>query len=720
MNDKATTMQHGAHLNADELRTQLTSTYALVLALAGGVAWFYFVAAPTLRWWHTVGSIALCLQGATAYLLNRRDGLPARLVLLLGPPLALALMVWRTGDLVPAYVALLIAVACFAIQPTAGLLSAAESTFLLLGVAPDRRLLVLPLAMLWAAVGLLFVGERGRLTVLEWAWQSQQQALRLLERLREQQGRLNRALRAMDEANARLATMNLRLAEAKQSADEARAAKARFAASVSHELRTPLNVIVGFAEVMYSTPQAYRGTMLSPAFLMDLGAVYRNAQHLQKLVDDVLDLAQLEAGKFVLQMAPTEIGPLVQEALDTVANMGAARGLALRSELAANLPAVRIDRTRIKQVLLNLLSNALRYTEQGEVVVSVALNENGSQLVCAVHDTGPGIDEEQQHSLFEEFEKPAFETTQPGRGSGLGLAISKRLVQEHGGRIWVQSRRGEGSTFAFSLPVRDQDGYHGLQTPLPMVTDAGTSELAPVLLVTPSLLAARLFTRRLEGYRCLVTTDRQQALQQIADLQPRGVIVDAALGEDVEDSIGRAIADHTVASVPLVVCPMPVESRLGASANVRGYLSKPVTRPALQDTLRNLGEDVHTVLVVDDQEDVLRLFVHYLEDDVSRPYQVLTARNGRQALEIMLEAHPDLVMLDLVMPQMDGYEVLRAMSADERLAQVPVVVVSGQVGGDERAAFQGWVKFTLPKGASAGRVAAGLSRLLTGLQGEAE
>jgi signal transduction histidine kinase/CheY-like chemotaxis protein len=426
-----------------------------------------------------------------------------------------------------------------------------------------------------------WLAQRHLMLALSWADQSTRRSLELTDQLRQRQQDLNRTLRSMDETNERLAIANRRLAEARKIAESARQAKSRFAASISHELRTPLNLILGFVETMYSTPQAYADVELSPAFLVDLGTVYRNAQHLQKLVDDVLDLAQLDAGKMIVAQTETDITTLVDEAVEEVRSLAAARGLQMVRHIASEVPPVYIDRIRIKQVILNLLSNAVRHTDQGSV--SISLEVNADEVVCAVVDTGQGIPVDEQTRLFQEFERISTGQRTPQGGFGLGLAISRRLVEAHGGRIWVQSQPGAGSTFSFSLPVQRKIGIsRGRRRADIDIRPAHE----PVVVWTPSHIAARLFSRHLEGYRCVVASDREKAIKLIEDLQPCGVLVDPAVGDTALAAVEEVLRSRVTGAVPLVVCPMPSDPGADVSRQVKGYLSKPIGRQDLMEMLR--------------------------------------------------------------------------------------------------------------------------------------
>jgi signal transduction histidine kinase/CheY-like chemotaxis protein len=570
------------------------------------------------------------------------------------------------------------------------------------------------IALLALTALVAWLSERHAMLALTWANHSTRRSIELADQLRERQFVLNRALRAMDEANSRLAVANQRLAEAFREADDARHAKARFAASISHELRTPLNLIVGFAEVMYNTPNAYEDVILSPSFLLDLGTVYRNAQHLQHLVDDVLDLAQIDAGKLLLEPIETELASLVLESVETVRSLASVRGVDLIVEIAPDLPSIRMDRTRIKQVLLNLISNAARHTERGRITVSTYAE--GGEVLCSVQDTGAGIPQEHLGRLFQDFERVASSETST-RGFGLGLVISKRLIQAHGGRIWAESTVGQGSRFTFALPALVEASAEALER---RPSQAPAQELSPVLVVTPNLTVSRLISRQMRAFRCVAMADPRLALQQVSLLRPRGVLIDEGLGQDAADTLAQAILGQEADLCPVVICRMSEASQPLELRRAQVFVPKPVSREMLRDVLRGLGGQVETVLVVDDDEDVLRLLGHYLADDPSRPYRLLVAHNGREALDIMAETEPDLLIVDLLMPVMDGYALLRELEAMPALADVPVVVISGQDALAEPQEIEGWTRLWTGPGMGATRFVRGVEGLFRGLQGQDE
>jgi len=230
-----------------------------------------------------------------------------------------------------------------------------------------------------------------------------------------------------------------------------RRAKEEFVANVSHELRTPLNMIIGFSEMIPELAHVY-GVALPPALLSDIAAIRRNSQHLARLVDDVLDLSQVDAGRMALRKEWTSLREIVDEAILAVRALFESKGLSVETQIPSDLPEAFCDSTRIRQVMLNLLSNAGRYVKRGGVQVRVRQEQN--ELMVTVTDTGPGIAPADQQRLFQPFQQLESSLRHRSGGSGLGLTISKRFVEMHGGKMWLESQVGVGTTFGFSLPVQ--------------------------------------------------------------------------------------------------------------------------------------------------------------------------------------------------------------------------------------------------------------------------
>jgi signal transduction histidine kinase/CheY-like chemotaxis protein len=531
----------------------------------------------------------------------------------------------------------------------------------------------------WAAMHTL-------LTVTQWSLFSFEQARQKAEEAQEQRVELKETQEDLIQANQELARLSDRLKVMHQVAEEARQAKERFVANVSHELRTPLNMIIGFSEMITQSPHVY-GDELPPALLADITAIQRNSQHLTKLVNDVLDLSQIEAGRMALNKQWTPLEEIVDAAALAVRALFDSKGLYLETEVVSDLPPVFCDSTRVRQVLINLLSNAGRFTERGGV--SVKVWHERDDVLLSVSDTGPGISPEDQKRIFEPFQQLDDSIRRRHGGSGLGLSISKRFVEMHEGRMWLESEMGVGTTITFTLP---------LNTPSPLLLAEGSyarwfspyhryegrvrtcKAPAPkpiprfvVLELGDTLL--RLFRRYLDEVELVHVRCVDEAGLELRRSPARALIVNAASFQEVPDLADRLI--DLPYETPVVTCWVPGEDTVAKQLGAARYLVKPVTHERLLSALKDLGEDIETVLLVDDKPEVLQLFGRMLAS-AEHPYRVFRATSGQQALGLLRERKPDVMILDLVMPGLDGFQVLLEKNEDPCIREIPTIVISAK------------------------------------------
>jgi signal transduction histidine kinase/CheY-like chemotaxis protein len=562
----------------------------------------------------------------------------------------------------------------------------------------------LPLAIITLATLSSWLSARSLYTALTWFGHAYERARHNERVARDHQAELKRTLKALDEVTHRLERANYMLTLARDQAEEAQRLKQRFAQTISHELRTPLNLIVGFAELMTQSPEYY-GAQLPSAYLRDLNIMHRNACHLQDLVNDVLDLARIEAAQ--MSILPEEIDPaaLLQEAVNTARSLVEARGLVLHTQVEPNLPRLWVDPTRIRQVLFNLLNNAARFTERGSVTVSVC--QQGQEVRFAVADTGVGIGPEHIPRIFDEFHQADGGTRRRHGGAGLGLAISRRFVELHGGRIWLESQVGKGSTFFFSLPAYESDltalagSRASKATRRPSVK---ASEEPVVLVVTRSLSAAALLTRYVRGFRTVVAPDLEQARHTARQVIPQAVVVDRACEELEPAKLEMLAKEWELPGTPFMTCPLPGEEPLRQRLAVDGYLIKPVSRQNLWDVLRRFGEDVDKVLLVDDDQDFVLLMSRLLEDSPIRRYQTISAYTGREGLAMIRHHRPDLVLLDLMLPDMEGVQVIEHVRSRLEYQHIPIVIVSAQDEMDHQMILKGPMMIAKADGLKASEV----------------
>lgn len=573
------------------------------------------------------------------------------------------------------------------------------------GLSKGQALGRLPaVALLWAGAFTSWLSARSLYITLQWALHSQQQASQLLEALRERQGELNRTVTALTEASRRLERTNQELGVARQRAEEARAAKEHFVANVSHELRTPLNLIVGFSELLYLEPESYEGVSWTPDLQSDVGELYRASQHLQSLVNDILDLSRIDAARLPMYREMADVGAVISEAVGTMVPLLRQRGLSWALELPEAVPQVLVDRTRIRQVLLNLLNNAVRYTDRGEIRVS--LRQTDEALEVVVRDTGAGIPADKLASVFEEFQQIDDGPRRRG-GVGLGLAVSRQFIELHGGRMWAESEVGVGSAFHFTLPL---PGALPQTAPLLHVAaqqPAGATD-APVVVVDPDPGIAGMLSRYLGNRRLLAAKDAAEAEALIEAVHPAAVIVNQVPDAPSKAWLGALGKASERYSVPTFRCSIPSPSWLRRSRGLDDCLTKPVSRETLQEAVRKCCATPAKVLVIDDSVGFANLMGRLLSTSgVAR--EVLTAHSGEDGIRLAREARPDLVLLDLLLPDRHGFSVLEALRAEPALQSTAVVAVTATSYAEETLLQRGG-QFTLTR---SGHISAGqLTELL--------
>lgn len=533
----------------------------------------------------------------------------------------------------------------------------------------------------WVGAGLFWLNARPAETALRWSWSSYYAAVRSRDEARRHRAELGQLLKTLDIAYRNLEQLNDELARARRVAEEARRLKAQFAASLSHELRTPLNLIIGLSEMMLDLPQSYGGAPIPRAYQVDLDAIHRNAQHLAGLVDDVLDLSQIEAGHLGLSRDRCRLAEIVDEAVKAVRPRFDGLGLSLTVEVPADLPAVFADRTRIRQILINLLNNAARFTDQGGVTIRGSVE--GHDVLIAVADTGVGIGPEDLPHVFEEFYQTGGALQRRVGGNGLGLTISKRIVELHGGTMWVESTVGVGSTFFFTLPLADRviAGVLSGEVRRPYHPAGDDRASLPTLaIIAGPETVARSFQRYLDGYRVVPVREIRDAARLGDERGISGLIVATTARADLTALLQQA-AESGIDG-PVVACTVVEPPVASEELRVDAYLTKPIRREQVKEVLRHFGSGLHQILVIDDNADMVRLLARMIQS-LGRRYRVWQATSGREALALLAERQPDLIILDLLMPEVDGYAVLRAMRESNRLRAVPVVVISaGPPGAD--------------------------------------
>ena len=561
----------------------------------------------------------------------------------------------------------------------------------------------LPIIFLLLAAFTAWLSSRRLFTALGWTLRMTQEAQRNANDARERRAEVRSILKSLEEAYVRLERANQALIFAREAADKAYRFKAEFVANVSHELRTPLNLIVGFSEMVATAPESYKGIPLPHEYRGDVMAIYRAARHLGDLINDVLDLSQIEAGRVPISPEPADLTAVIGEAVEIVRGLAEAKGLSVEVQVPPELPILQLDRTRIRQVLLNLLTNATRFTDKGYIRVRAALD--GQEVKVQVEDSGRGIAAERISRAFEAFSQ--LDEDRAREGTGLGLAVSRKFVELHGGAMWIKSELGQGTVVGFSLPTPCDSAA----PPAVLIHDAPVPAALGhlrVLVLHDEPHALALLHRYIGGYQFLLAEDEERALAVIDEGLPVAVIVDSSWGGDWSHIVARR---SEVAALPVLTCSLPSLRRLGLALGATDFLAKPVSREDLLGALSHLGSEPHTVLVVDDDPNFARLLVRMLKASEPR-LRVLEAAGAVEGLDLMRSQRPDLVLLDLLMPGLSGYEVLAQAQRDEALAGTPIILISGQTLDQETAPIVGDLSLKRPTGLTLNEILQSLQALL--------
>ncbi len=443
--------------------------------------------------------------------------------------------------------------------------------------------------------------------------------------------------------------------------------KSQFLANMSHELRTPLNSIIGFSRVIL---KGIDGPVTDMQH-QDLTAIYNSGQHLLGLINDILDLARIEAGKMELNFEEVKLSEMVNSVLSTAKGLVKEKPIQLVSKIPADMPTVRGDTMRVRQVLINLLSNASKFTDEGTITVEALVHRgpNGKpEALINVIDTGPGISQEGQEKLFKAFSQVDGSATRKSGGSGLGLSICANLVQLHGGRISVHSAEGKGSTFWFTLPLFNQ--------PEEVIPE----DKKVILAIDDDPQVISLYERYLnpQGYHVVALTDPSKAKEKILEIRPYAVTLDIMMPNiDGWTVLTTLKSDPETRHYPVVICSIMEQSDKGFNLGASDYLVKPILEEDIVNAISKLNRDgnIREIMVIDDDPNDLRLMEKILKEHGQ--YKPIIMEGGRKGWEAMNTLPPDAIILDIFMPEMDGFTILEKMHENPILREIPVLVVSG-------------------------------------------
>ena len=482
--------------------------------------------------------------------------------------------------------------------------------------------------------------------------------------------------------------------------------KSEFLANMSHELRTPLNAIIGYSEML----EEEAGDLGQEAFVPDLKKINAAGKHLLELINAVLDLSKIEAGKMELYLERFEVPSLIEEIAAVVQPLAARKGNTLATCCAPGAGEMYADQTKVRQALFNLLSNACKFTERGTVSLSVRRERvpeaDTPWMVFEVTDTGIGMTEEQMGRLFQEFSQAEAWTARKYGGTGLGLALSRRLCQLMGGDITVQSKVGRGSTFTIRLPAEvsaaaaqpEATETTAAEARATSRAGAATVSAGTVLVVDDEAATRELMERFLarEGFRVVTAAGGEEGLRLARQVKPDVITLDVLMpGMDGWAMLGALKHDPDVAAIPVVMLTFVDDKTLGYALGAAAYLTKPIDRDQLVAALAPYRRGL-SVLVVEDDKDLRGLLRRILERE---GYAVTEVENGRAALARAREAPPGLILLDLMMPEMDGFEFVTELRGQAWGRSIPIIVVTAmELTPADRDRLNGGVQRILQKG----------------------
>jgi signal transduction histidine kinase/DNA-binding response OmpR family regulator len=487
------------------------------------------------------------------------------------------------------------------------------------------------------------------------------------------------------------------LQNANQELARANKLKSEFLANVSHELRTPLSAIIGFSQILLDEIDG----PLNEEQQQDIQQVNRSGESLLNLINQILDLSKIEAGKMELTAERLELPGLVNSVLDSIRPLAEQKGLKIETRFPLSLPAVEADPVRLKQILINLLSNAVKFTDRGHI--EVFAQPSGRMVRIAVKDTGIGISGDSQKVIFEEFVQGDGSSTRRHGGTGLGLSIVRKLVEMHGGAITVVSEPGQGSTFMFTLPAWASATVAAFPPARPRRAHRPSQGLPGnvILVVDDDASVRQLIARHLEqeGWKTVQASNAADAVQLAHECRPVLMTLDVMM----PDASGwwvleKLREDPETAGLPVLVVTIIEDQRLMLALGASDYLAKPYDRSALVEKVHHLLPQLNgkRVLVVDDDPEARILLAKILGEEGAR---VELASDGNQAMLSVTQAPPDLVLLDLMMPGMSGFEIVARMRALPVTATIPVIIVSAkELSAEDILTLDGHIQRFIAKG----------------------
>jgi PAS domain S-box-containing protein len=488
--------------------------------------------------------------------------------------------------------------------------------------------------------------------------------------------------RKRDEAEKReymdsLAVTNAELGLRNREVERATQMKSKFLASMSHELRTPLNAIVGFSDLLAEGTSG----ALNPKQRRFVDHIKQGSAHLLQLINDILDLSKIEAGQLELHSEEFFVKDALPEVLSTIDPLAMAKNIRVKQKLESK-SLVKADRVRFKQILYNLLSNAVKFTPKGGQI-SIECVDDWDFVRVSVTDTGIGIRPEDQKLVFEEFRQVEGDAAETQQGTGLGLAITKRLVEQQGGRISVESELGRGSRFTFTLiAVEPSSEARPIEEAAKSQLTGVSGRLTPLVLIVDDEVPAReLLASYLEPeYRVAMAESGVEAVEEAQRLRPDAITLDVMMpGSDGFETLVALRKNPATADIPVIILSIVDQKQVGFALGAADYLIKPVRKPTLLEAIHRHvpvpSDEDSSILLVDDDPRALDLLQEALR---SAGYEVQCVRSGARALEVLANKVVGAILLDLLMPGMDGFQVIRHVRQEPALKDLPILVMTAK------------------------------------------